>query len=168
VWSAELIFKDFVVRQNIFQCLIVLKLKKFGKHCIRVIQLVLLFYFFDEFVVAVDTLVGHDEVRDGHDEAWQRDRERVEQVSVNFPQIEIDDDEIGIGPRHETRENRSHRAVQGNEVGAVHFWRISATLKEKENVNKCKYNLEIKCALFLKESNDKFQFSIRNYKIFRF
>ncbi len=81
-------------------------------------------------VVAVDALVSHDEVRDGHDEAWQRDRERVEEVSVNFPQIEIDDDEIGIGPRHETRENGSHRAVQGNEVGAVHFGRVSATLKE--------------------------------------
>jgi hypothetical protein len=131
LWSAELIFKDFVVLKIIFQCLMVLKLKTFGKHCIRVIQLVLLFYFFDQLVVAVDALVGHDEVRDGHDEAWQRDRERVEKVSVNFPQIEIDDDEIVIGPRHETRENLSHRAVQGNEVGAVHFWRISTALKEK-------------------------------------
>ena len=28
-------FNDFVVRQNFFQCFMVRKLKKFGKHCIR-------------------------------------------------------------------------------------------------------------------------------------
>ena len=45
LWTAELIFKDVVVRQTISQCLIVLKLKKFGKHCIRVIQVFFLLLF---------------------------------------------------------------------------------------------------------------------------
>ena len=87
-------------------------------------------YFFDDFVVAVDALVGHDEVPDRHDEAGQRDRQRVEEVSVNFTEIEIDDDQIGIGPRNETPEHGFNRAVQPHEVGAVDFRRVSTTLKK--------------------------------------